>query len=368
MTTNNYYFRMTWIFLILLTFVLGIWNIALAFIDYYQYDKITNIQRVTPNNVTFPAITICNHNKYRKDLYVNGKLNNSVLENVYEKNPTIKNFINWEFTRFYLSEFDTYLNVSERIEYFKIPDHLDCLRFNGATNKSIELLTANKTEVFFSISLDNSYNESISSNRYFNIRIVNNFRVYIADNYFNSFDKLEPYKLENNYRYEFDITKETVETKLPEPYNQCKESTAAQPYHQSICIDTCLHREISEKYNCTFLYSLYSFVGFKQCDNLITNYKKEFSKLCLKECPLEGCNSEKYNQLINIFDKSGYTYFKFSFKDFSTLNITQIPKTDLFTFINNVGGGLGLFMGIAFPNFIEFLQFVAEIILIICFH
>ena len=90
-----------------------------------------------------------------------------------------------------------------------------------------------------------------------------------------------------------------------------------------------------------------------------------------------GCNCKylKKKNLLSFFNpcisnlfyniKKLNTYFKFSFIDYSTLNITQIPKTDLFTFINNIGGGLGLFMGIAFPTLIEFLQFITEIIFII---
>jgi len=34
-------------------------------------------------------------------------------------------------------------------------------------------------------------------------------------------------------------------------------------------------------------------------------------------------------------------------------------------FLNNIGGGLGLFMGIAFPTLIEFLQFILEIFLML---
>ena len=60
-----------------------------------------------------------------------------------------------------------------------------------------------------------------------------------------------------------------------------------------------------------------------------------------------------------------FTAFLFSFGEFSTLNITQIPKIDGFTYINNIGVGLGLFMGIAFPNLIEFIQFCFEIFLIL---
>ena len=360
---------MTWTLLILLTFALGFWNIGLAVTDYYHYAKITNIESVTPNNVTFPAITICNYQRYQKDLYDNGRLiNSSNLTLLNDKKSILKNFINWKFTSFYSHELDSDLNVSEHLEYFIIPDLLDCVRFNGVTNKGIELFTANKTEDLFKISFDNSFNVTINTSLSFKYSTVRKLRVYIADNFLNSFDKIEPYILEGDNKFDIDISKETVEIKLPEPYNQCKESFSVKQYHQSNCIDTCLYKEIRNKYNCSFLLSLYSFDGFKQCDNLITFYKKEFNGVCYKECPLESCYSEKYTSIINLYSTNGFTYFKFSFYDFNTLNITQIPKTDLFTFINNVGGGLGLFMGIAFPNLIEFLQFFSEIFLIVFNH
>ena len=38
---------------------------------------------------------------------------------------------------------------------------------------------------------------------------------------------------------------------------------------------------------------------------------------------------------------------------------------DDFTFINNIGGGLGLFMGVDFPNLIEFFEFIIEIVSIV---
>ncbi len=196
--TNNFVLKMGWILLILLAFAAGFWNIALAVTDYYNYDKITNIERVSPSNVTFPAITICNYLRYRKDLYVNGNLVNSTSLTISnDTNPTIKNFIWWSNTKFYLSELETFLDVRDHIEYFKIPDHLDCFRFNGVPNKSIEMFIANQTEDYLEITMSNSYNESISSNRYFNNRNVNKFRIFVADNSLNSFDKLEPYILEN---------------------------------------------------------------------------------------------------------------------------------------------------------------------------
>jgi hypothetical protein len=80
---------------------------------------------------------------------------------------------------------------------------------------------------------------------------------------------------------------------------------------------------------------------------------------------LESCFSEKFIFDFTSTTKKDYTLLDLKFHDLSTLNITQIPKTDSFTFLNNISGGLVLFMGIAFPYLIEFFEFILEIILII---
>jgi len=42
---------------ILAVFGYGFENISQAVADFYKFDVITNIERVNPENVTFPAIT-----------------------------------------------------------------------------------------------------------------------------------------------------------------------------------------------------------------------------------------------------------------------------------------------------------------------
>ena len=159
---------------------------------------------------------------------------------------------------------------------------------------------------------------------------------------------------------------------MPEPYNQCKESSNDEPYHQWNCIEACTYKEIKNKYNCTFHSTLFSIRGFRQCDIRLRNFtdmRTELFDSCLKECPFKSCFSEKYtHQIKSKPNTNGDTLLTLSFRDLSTLNITQIPKTDGFTFLNNIGGGLGLFMGIAFPNLIEFLQYIFEIFLILLFR
>ncbi len=44
--------------------------------------------------------------------------------------------------------------------------------------------------------------------------------------------------------------------------------------------------------------------------------------------------------------------------------IDQIPKMNSFDFISNLGGNFGLFIGISFLSFAEFIELFIEIILI----
>jgi len=194
------------------------------------------------------------------------------------------------------------------------------------------------------------------------------------------FEGLEPLELELSSHHEIEMEKETIENKLPEPYNQCKESLTNDNYHQWNCIEECVFGAIRDQYNCTFPSSLFSIGGLEQCDARRHGYvdlRDRFALGCSRQCPMESCFSEKFGHYTTStqrgisaeFGKESLrkTRFRFSFRDLGSLSIAQIPKTDPFTFLNNVGGGLGLFMGIAFPNLIEFLQFVFELFSIILF-
>ncbi len=371
--TESYPLKLLWTVAIFVIFAFGFHNISLAITDYYKYDKITNIERATLENVTFPAMTICVHSRYLKAHYLYGSnVNKEQIRN--DNVPKISNFLDINSIILDFKKLPPHFNVIDHMDSFKTPDcRKDCIRFNGATNKSIEFIKVTSVEDSFHIVIKNNYMEPISAYESFNygFDFPYLFYVYISDNHLKSFEKLEPLVLGMNKSYIIKIEKESAEIKLPQPYNQCKESSL-QPYHQSNCISSCIFKEIKKKYNCTFSFSLFALKGLEQCDNhfdYTNELEKEFSPGCLKECPLESCFSEKFTyDYITEMDTKSETIFEFSFRDLSTLNITQIPKVDGFTFLNNIGGGLGLFMGIAFPNLIEFLQFIFEICSIIFYN
>ena len=265
------------------------------------------------------------------------------------------------------------LEVNNHLDTFKIQESVyddinDCLRFNAVTNRSVELFKASSINDRLQISYNNFYIEDISYNEYYNYTFLSDlFFVYVVDNTLKSIVNLQYLLFNSGSSNKILIVKESIEAKLPEPYNSCKKSSVDEPYHQMDCIEACIYREIKNKYDCTFQSTLFSIPSFRKCvlDYRVLN--DEFSASCLKECPLESCFSERFtfDSARTIPPPSGYTFFSFRFRELSSLNITQIPKTDPFTFLNNIGGGLGLFMGIAFPNLIEFFQFILEIVLII---
>ena len=369
---ESFVYKIIWFIMISVVFGIGFWNIYLAVDDYYKFDVITNIERVRPENLTFPAIVFCTtkDRSYKRDHYINGTKVGS--EDIYlsSSNTTrIQNFL--LEAGFYSQLTDSYYNLTENLSSF-IQYHpsliIECLRFNGfVPNQKINLLEASSTSDYFFIKFQKKYKQKISKKEFFNYSLTDGLDIFITDNYLNSYYKVDSFQLSfSDCKINFiDMAKESVEIKLPEPYNRCKESSAENPFYQENCMETCFFNEIKNQYNCTFQLSLFAVPGLEQCSGNYSAYiKNDFVDICLKKCSMKGCYSERFNFKIYSPNDHPNIIAYFFMDDFSSLNITQIPKTDGFTFLNNVGGGLGLFMGLAFPNFIEFCQFIAEIFMV----
>lgn len=167
--------------------------------DFYKYDVITNIERVNPLAVTFPAITVCPvANFYKKLHFKNGSAINT--EYLYGNSVSIKNFV-------HQASFDSDSWIYDSFkdtEPFNIPDQsADCLRFNGALNKPTELYKANGSHNGFRLFIYDFYYEYISVEYYqYSVNQEQQqyyFSSFISDNILNSFDKifrheLSPYK------------------------------------------------------------------------------------------------------------------------------------------------------------------------------
>jgi hypothetical protein len=211
-----------------------------------------------------------------------------------------------------------------------------------------------------------------------------------------------------------------VNEQLGEPYNNCLKDVTTfdlnltivdhilqlnRTYLQIDCFVMCSYLCALEKSKCGCNSSLMNFD--KDCirntndKELVSNTKEcvarflsEFRKekqheKCHQYCPLE-CDSMSYKVTpylelikdsgkISKGRKGGYdlnfeTYEEVNshfvsvliyYRDLRYTRISQDPKTQTFDFISNIGGILGLFLGISFLSFVELFEIIFEISLIL---
>ena len=238
--------RILWFTLILTSFSVGFYNISDLTKDYYEYDVITKVVRVNEDNFTFPAVTICKNSSVKRHHFKNKTL----IKEEIVTDLSMKNFIG----DIYFQEKEN--NLTDQLEFFKVPIPLEliCTRFNGASNQ-------NPDKVFFKVDdynqlivfiIDHIYIKIISENEYFLYKLSNNtFRVFIEDNYLNSFNGKSLY-MKDNKRNFVSIVKLETEEKLDEPYSKCKKLTDNKPYRRANCFEKCMYGKVATKYKCTY--------------------------------------------------------------------------------------------------------------------
>ncbi len=288
--------------------------------DYHQYDVFTQTKRIVVTSSLMPSVTFCFRGSETDNL-------NAFFNKAEFKSP---NGLVTDLAgkQFYQED---------------IPGH--CIMFNQYTNKSENrLLTAytiSDSFVFF-------VNFSIG------FRSIN---IFLSDTHDNILDWSQYVTTSYNVKglYFFNFEKE-VEVRLEEPYNHCQ-NVSDITYRQSNCLAKCKNEKIASKYNCT-LRNFYSIPGYSFC-----NYS-EFDSVCKEQC-LKECVSTKFDIFFNnpeiSSNFSDIVEFRFYFLDLSYLEITQTPKMSGYPLLNEIGGALGLFVGVTFLSLLEMLEFFFEV-------
>jgi hypothetical protein len=365
--SDNRLVKLAWGIMILTSLSFGLLNTSNSISDYLNYDVITNIEKITPTNITFPAITVCVIYYLDKSIYIDGKF--SRFEKIYD-NVSLKHFINQEYSCYK----DKPLNLSQ-LEYFKIPNYVgNCLKFDGT--KGFERVNDTKDELLLSIK---PHHEEIISSKekyIYSIKLVDNlFDIYITDNYLNSFFNSNPLQLAEGIHV-VSFEKSVLQKRVNSPRFPCLESEN-EVYRQINCIEICMNKEIKNKYNCSFP-SYYTIEDLKPCGNrsngykyevYLTQLKTEFYKVCENKCPKE-CDSIKLkikSEESKYYNERNSIRIEFSFSDLSSLEIIQIPKMNLFDIVSSVGGTLGLFIGVTFLSIVELLELSIDVLYILLF-
>jgi len=362
--TDKTCLKLMWLLLLLFGISTGIYTVINSINNYFSYDVVTSINVINEIPTEFPAVTfyIRRNNKVKIPL---NKLIEFCFFNSFPCNNNLENYFTINQDKFGFVSY-TFKNQST---------------FLGGTNFALSI-HLNLENITFD-------NKSIFDG----IRLVIHNSTYDPNYYEGSLPN--GFNLETSFQYDISI-KKIFSHKLGQPYNNCLKNVKSidsfdsdlyryilkstnYSYRQEDCfmyyvgLELNKHLNFSNKIdrweNILEEYPSYKDYVLEIYKNLI---KKGISKSLESDCPLE-CDSIKYeishsfNKLIikNETSLSNKVQFIVYYERPEYTVIDQIAQMTVFDLISNIGGNLGLFIGISFLSFAELIELLVEIILII---
>jgi hypothetical protein len=337
------FMQITWAVMTLISLAFGLYLTSETIKEYLQYDVFTTIKRVTSNSILMPSVTFCFGNPEIKDL-------KSFFNEAAFVNDKYINATNLTGEQFY----------DENLKSLKAPD---CIKFNHHTNKS-------GTKLFVANSLDEIFLFQINLNLSFDF-----INVFLSDNHDNILEWSQYVTSYSNRKGDNDVAKniedyreivfkKEVELKLEEPYNNCQ-IVSDITYRQANCVAQCKNKKIFGRHNCT-LGNFYSIPGYSFC-SINVSYSSEFDSDCKEDCPKE-CTSTQFQTLIDNRKMGSNSTQKLEFHvwplGLDYIEISQTPKMSGYSLLNEIGGALGLFVGITCLSLLEFMEFFLELVFV----
>lgn len=350
----------SWTVINLLSVMMCIYFMLPLFTSYLDYAVVTNIQTIYEQPMEFPAFTLCQPN-WNSINFSSILMSCSIgYDNECSTNPE--------------QYFDRYTNY--------------CFTFNSGLNMN------NETIPIFNSTIG-GYDDSIElgiflTNEDYVLLVIHdrNIKRYLSFDY-NIVDNL--FWVKNRYYNEYKIEKR-VEIKLDEPYNNCLKdltqfkfnkslvdiyTNSGMKYTQVDCLSYCfeLHYIESNPCNCTTLdltriwedcFVNQNNKSIKECTfkNRIKFSRTKVLEKCRNYCPLE-CDTIDYivSDSIYPYEKyTNYTYIRIYFRNLKYTLISQDEKLSFNDFIANIGGTVGLFVGLNFLSLFEIIDLISELI------
>ncbi len=328
------FMKICWLLITLISFAFGLYLVSETIRDYLQYDVFTTIKIISSNSTVLPSVTFCFINPETKD-----------LRSFFDKAFLIRNEKKNDYPVLIGEQF-----YDDNIGEWEAGD---CIKFHHFTNQS-------ETKLLIAKSLDEVFLFQINLNRSFDF-----IYVFLSDNYDNILDWSQLVASSYNVKGLYDIAfKKEVEIKLEEPYNHCQ-NVSDLTFRQSNCLVQCKNKNFVDKHNCT-LGNYYSIPGYSICEKSISS-SLEFDSVCEDKCPKE-CTTITFDTLINNPNmhpnsSNNLDIYVWSL-DFDYIEINQTPKMSGYSLLNEIGGALGLFVGITCVSLFEFLEFFFELFLV----
>jgi hypothetical protein len=326
-------------------------------IEFLMYETTTSITTINDRRPEFPIISFCPLRNY-----------------TYQNNFTSFLFNNEDLT----SEWENYFEAFRDTSYIG-----KCYRFNrgiNMTNHSVPIQKSKRSgyDDGFKLIYKSDANSLIVTiyNQTQNPSTIFNKGYYISTG------------TQNYLRI-----KRIYDTKLENPYNDCLKDVSEFTKNKSIidymerknwqysekeCIRICENLKYLEESNCNCSLNNLDDYPSKICNTrgqsncyreFIDHFnKKDIFQICSEYCPSE-CDSFSYDISINSRTSESFTtgdkvsIYVF-YEDLKYTLISQQPKMQFIDLISNIGGSLGLFVGISFISFLELFEILVEIIFI----
>lgn len=403
--TKNLFARFLWSLIFLLFSGFTSYLILRELLGYFDYSVVSTIKIVHQIPAPFPAIQICNSEFLTKEM-------NHILKQIMKEN--YKNETNDSRVYFERVESVTQqvkMSVKEmknRSVYTKAPPlvkcqfdklacdlnnditysynykHGECLRFNWATNDTYLKISRienenNGLKIWIGPILDTGLKIFVTNQSFFPL---SNDGIYVKGGEEVFIKVLRQFSYNTPYPYSSCIDMENFNSNF---YR--KTMDFHQKYSQAYCIRFCIQKLIID--NCQCYHPKYNKLDdtTQPCQNLTHQecidihenmFIGEQINKCHLECPLE-CQKVTFELQSSSFDMSRQqfeAYFKKNEtelydearKNFIILNvfyphleyteITVEPKMSVIDLISNLGGALGIFLGLSIFNFVEIVECV----------
>ncbi len=417
--TRTVIMKVVWSFLTLVAVCFCVNGIMNTTFDYLSFKTISAFETIVELPSLFPAITVCNLNPFQT-LY-GANLVKTLMQFTEGKNfnDLEKRLIIMRFSHSmnYSAKRSLSLNLKDTLvtcrfnskdctwtdfEWYFDFFYGNCYRFNNDKNKP---KTISQTGNAFGLHL-----ELFVPNSELNPDFIpkSGYQIMIK-NQSDSSSINEGYEVAPGFETNFEISRH-FSYKLSRPYSDClKESESFdskfyreiinlnKSYQQSDCFFLCLNQLASQSCNSLINSSLNfntnlsyntDLLAFSKCYFNYSTYwlNNNFQAMCSQFCPIE-CSRQAYSvatsfskfpMLKYAADKmnnlnarfGGYDFLKNSnflavniyYKDLTYSIIREEPKTGIFDLISNIGGLLGLFVGMSLLSLGEILEILFEMI------
>ena len=426
--SNRVIIKLVWLLCLFVAISCCLYAMSSNINEYLSYDVSTNIKIITESKTEFPTVTVCNINpltttdglelmQYIANKYFDPnsiKTAEQLTKNLEELNYGARLFaFQPEYSDekrknlgFNLSESLTFCIFNQEkcsiadFEWYYDMSHGNCFRFNygniGPKKVVIKPGVPSGLTMYFYLSpsvnyLSNVYNSGL--------------RIYIHNK--SIIPSLnEGVDIKKSEKTNIAISR-TFISKYPSPFSECTDLSqinsyfyklivsANRSYTQQECFYLCYQKEVIRNCGCYDLEypkideSPYCIdVAKVNCTlRVYLRFKnRQIDGECLSQCPLE-CDSQKYhlslstssfpdenfyhnfNRFLNI---SSYSEFKEKFlsvsiyyPDLSYTKISESPKISTSSLVSNIGGTMGLYVGISLLSLVEIIELVIEIFLIL---